>query len=126
MQTHSDTRRPTNTVRTKDTGWRRDHTGPCTTMSCGPDGAPRDGLPPRRGTILNVPNRARYSEAGMARLPHIRNLAEDWDLGPNLREWYRNLVVYLLQCLHHRFGLFHWDAEWALGVLHGMHGADCG
>ena len=90
--------------------------------------APTWALPdPDADPTVYVPDHEDYNDAPRGSLPPIGNLPGSWGyVSPGNQNNYRNIVVTLTTRLPIAFGWLVGDAEWAMGIARGAHGADWG
>ena len=90
--------------------------------------APTWTLPdPDANATVYVPDHEDYNDAPRGSLPPIGDLPGSWGyVSPTNQNNYRNIVVTLTSCLPIAFGLLVGDAEWAMGIARGAHGAKWG
>ena len=90
--------------------------------------APTWALPdPDPDPTVYVPDHEDYNDAPQGSLPPIGNLPGSWGyVSPTNQNNYRNIVVTLTTRLPIAFGWLLGDAEWAMGIARGAHGAGWG
>ena len=90
--------------------------------------APTWALPdPDADPTVYVPDHEDYNNAPRGSLPPIGNLPGSWGyVSPTNQNNYRNIVVTLTTRLPIAFGWLLGDAEWAMGIARGAHGAEWG
>ena len=90
--------------------------------------APTWALPdPDADPRVYVPDHEDYNDAPRGSLPPIGNLPDRWGyVSPTNQKNYRNIVVTLTTRLPIAFGWLMGDAEWAMGIARGAHGAEWG
>ena len=90
--------------------------------------APTWALPdPGADHTIYVPNYEHYEDAPRGSLPPIGNMPESWGpVTPMNHNNYRTIVVSLTTGLPIAFGWLVGDAEWAIGIARGAHGAEWG
>ena len=88
--------------------------------------APTWALPdPDADPTVYVPDHEDYNNAPRGSLPPIGNLPGSWGyVSPTNQNNYRNIVGTLTTRLPIAFGLLVRDAEWAMGIARGAHGAE--
>ena len=75
--------------------------------------------------MVYVPDHEDYKDAPRGSLPPIGNLPDSWGyVSPTNENNYRNIVVTLTTRLPIAFGWLVRDAEWAMGIARGAHGAE--
>ena len=102
--------------------------GPSDTPPRPPWRAPTWALPdPDADPTVYVPDHEDYNDAPRGSLPPIGNLPGSWGyVSPTNHNNYRNIVVTLTTRLPFAFGWLVGDAEWAMGIARGAHGAQWG
>ena len=90
--------------------------------------APTWALPdPGADSTIYVPNHEHYDDAPRGGLPPIGNLPDSWGyVTPTNLNNYRTIVVTLTTRIPIAFGWLVGDAEWAMGIARGAHGAEWG
>ena len=93
-----------------------------------PWSAPTWALPdPDADPTFYVPDHEDYNDAPRGILPPIGSLPDSWgSVSPTNQNNYRNIVVTLTTRLPIAFGWLVGDAEWAMGIARGAHGAEWG
>ena len=102
--------------------------GPSDTPPRLPWRAPTWALPdPDGDPTVYVPDHEDYNNAPRGILPPIGNLPDSRGyVSPTNQNNYRNIVVTLTTRLPIAFGWLVGDAEWAMGIARGAHGAEWG
>ena len=90
--------------------------------------APTWALPdPDADPTVYVPDHEDYNDAPRGSLPPIGKLPGSWGyVSPTKQNNYRNIVVTPTTRLPIAFGWLVGDAEWAMGIARGAHGAEWG
>ena len=101
---------------------------PATSPPRPPWRAPAWALPdPDADPTVHVPDHKDYNGAPRGSLPPIGNLPDSLGyVSPTKQNNYRNIVVTLTTRLPIAFGWLVGDAEWAMGIARGAHGAEWG
>ena len=90
--------------------------------------APTWALPdPEADPTIYIPDSEHYDDGPRGSLPPIGNLPDSWGpVTPMNRNNYRTTVVTLTTRLPFAFGWLPGHAEWAMGIVRGARGGECG